>query len=244
MLAILSPAKTMDLNAPLSTKPIHFPEQTTQVRELYPDAIKGTEAHAALDLYSGMAFKSMDRASWTPEDWSYADTHLVVLSALYGCASPSDGILPYRLDFTGKTSLYKLWGDKVARSLADQIRISTGQGEAMALVDLASQEFSRMILPHWNELAPDIPLVRCLFFKRDKDGRLKTHSTTAKKGRGLVAGQLIRSRVASVEDLYELQAPGLHYDPEVSAEMVADMGLRELDHCLAFILEEGAKGSS
>ena len=95
---------------------------------------------------------------FTREQMEYARQNLRIVSGLYGLLRPFDGVVPYRLEMQARLktdfcrNLYEFWGNSLARQLA--------QEGAKVVVDLASAEYSRAVLPH---LPPEIRRVRPVF---------------------------------------------------------------------------------
>ena len=99
----------------------------------------------ALLAYQGIQYQYMAPGVFETGQFTYLQEHLRILSGFYGMLRPFDGVTPYRLEMQARLSvngcpdLYAFWGDRLARALA---------GEAGLVVDLASQEYSRAVLPH------------------------------------------------------------------------------------------------
>lgn len=110
--------------------------------------------------------------------FTYLQEHLRILSGFYGMLRPFDGVTPYRLEMQARLSvngcpdLYAFWGDRLARALA---------GEAGLVVDLASQEYSRAVLPH---LPPSVEELTCTFGELRKDGRVVEKGHAVQDGPG------------------------------------------------------------
>ena len=74
----------------------------------------------------------------------YVQEHLRILSGFYGVLRPFDGVAPYRLEMQAKLrtdfckDLYDFWGGKLAEALSPD----------GAVIDLASGEYSRAVVPH------------------------------------------------------------------------------------------------
>lgn len=75
----------------------------------------------------------------------------------------------------GKSTLYDYWGT----TIADEIVTALGQKSSGMVVNCASTEYSKAVLPHLNDR---VQLVECVF---KDDGRIK--SVYAKRARGLMA---------------------------------------------------------
>ena len=127
MLVLLSPAKNMadatgeglPLTGPVflpETGPIlralraYSPWQLESLMKVNPEiALKTFDFYQKFDpalpgspaalSYHGLAYQNLDAASFTGEDFAFAQQSLRFLSAFYGVLRPLDGMLPYRLDF-------------------------------------------------------------------------------------------------------------------------------------------------
>lgn len=75
----------------------------------------------------------------------------------------------------GESTLYDYWGT----AIADEITAAIGEKSGGVLVNCASTEYSKAVLPHLND---SVQLVECVF---KDDGRIK--SVYAKRARGLMA---------------------------------------------------------
>lgn len=205
---LLATAKTMNLRAPSSVRlPLAGDRVAAWVGE-HAQVIKDRRMLAALWAYNGWVFKNLGREDWTDAQWAWADEHGLVLSALWGPLRPLDGIRPYRLDFkalgvAGRAGWHGAFDDVVRRRL-----------KGRKVIDLASAEFSNMV-------SSEVPRLTVTFAKREVDGALSRHSMLVKKGRGELAGAMVRNGVSSVSAIKELVTPsGFRYDP---ANSTADL---------------------
>ena len=81
--------------------------------------------------------------------------------------------------------------------------------EGETVVNWASDEFSTLLERsryNWVDVE---------FYER-KDGKLKQHSTTSKKGRGLLVGFAMREQVMDVKQLEDFSEDGFTFDAELS----------------------------
>ena len=81
--------------------------------------------------------------------------------------------------------------------------------EGETVVNCASDEFSTLLdrsRYNWVDVE---------FYER-KDGTLKQHSTTSKKGRGLLVGFAVREQVTDVKQLETFREDGFAFDAERS----------------------------
>ena len=142
--------------------------------------------------------------------YDYLQDHLRILSGFYGVLRPFDGVTPYRLEMgarlktEGARDLYAFWGDKLARAL------EPGDGP---VVDLASREYSRAVVPH---LPRGVPLVACVFGRLRPDGRVVEQGAPCKMARGQMVRWMAERAVTRAEELQEFRDLGYRFSPERS----------------------------
>ena len=164
----------------------------------------------ALLSYQGIQYQYMAPGVFETGQFTYLQEHLRILSGFYGMLRPFDGVTPYRLEMQARLSvngcpdLYAFWGDRLARALA---------GEAGLVVDLASQEYSRAVLPH---LPRGVPLVACIFGRLRPDGRVVEQGAPCKMARGQMVRWMAEQAVTRVEELREFRDLGYRFSPERS----------------------------
>ena len=168
MLIILSPAKTMDMSpAPvgipvteaefrndaelLAAKMRRYSlEELATLLKISPklarenytryqqfDAPENSTKQALL-AYNGSVFKHMAPGAWSVEDLEYAQTHLRIVSTLYGLLRPLDRIKAYRMTYEVKLqglsgNLYDYWQPVLTDPLIAAVNNAGG-----VLVNLAS----------------------------------------------------------------------------------------------------------
>lgn len=183
MLILLGNAKTMNLQAPLAQTLPEFESLSHQVMEKFPEAIKETGRMRAIELYNGMVFAQLASSQWNKAQQAFAQRHLRILSPLWGCVRPNDGISAYRLDFSKQSRwLYDLWLPVVNAIERDCDGV---------VLNLCSQEFSKLFEHH---LSPSVTVVNVDVIEQ-KDGAIRRHSTSSKKGRGQVAQLVIEHQL-------------------------------------------------
>ena len=160
----------------------------------------------ALLSYVGLQYQYMAPGVLEQRQYDYLQAHLRILSGFYGVLRPFDGVTPYRLEMgakletDGARDLYGFWGDKLARVL------EPGDGP---VVDLASQEYSRAVLPH---LPPSVEVLTCTFGELRKDGRVVEKGTLCKMARGQMVRWMAERGVRRSEELKDFQDLGYRYD--------------------------------
>lgn len=164
----------------------------------------------AIFSYIGIQYRSMAPEVMDAAALDWLQGHLWVLSALYGCVRPFDAVQPYRLEMgarlaiEGERNLYAFWGDRLAR------RICPDAGTA--LVNLASTEYSKAVLPR---LEPDTKVVTCVFSSCVRNGKPVQKSTESKAARGSFVRWMAEHGVESIDELARFDV-GFTYDEDLS----------------------------
>lgn len=176
-----------------------------------------SNARQAIYAFTGDVYAGLDIRSLNQKDVAWAQSHLRILSGLYGLLRPLDLIQPYRLEMGtslkhGKhQNLYQFWGS----------RISEGLNEAMAahkqrvLLNLASNEYFRAVDKKSLDAAVVSPA-----FKDYKNGHYKIISFFAKKARGMMAAHVIRNRIDSLDGIRDFDLGGYRYSAKDSTDAV------------------------
>ena len=158
------------------------------------------------DVYTGFDAYSIDAASLT-----YAQSHLRILSGLYGVLRPLDLIQPYRLEMgtllktENQSNLYNFWGDYVTEMLNKSLK----KGEPV--INLASEEYFKAVKPKLLKGSVIQPV-----FYDFKNGQYKVISFFAKKARGLMARFICDHQITHPEKLKDFNADGYLYSESMS----------------------------
>lgn len=156
------------------------------------------------DVYTGLEAETLDR-----QQLSFAQTHLRILSGLYGILRPLDLMQPYRLEMglkfanRGGKNLYEFWGGDITTSLNKQLKKSG----TPVLVNLASNEYFKAIQP--GELDGDVVTP---VFKDLKGDKYRIISFFAKKARGQMARFIIDNELNDPEGLKKFKVDGYRYN--------------------------------
>lgn len=170
-----------------------------------------TNAKQALLAFTGNVYDGLAADSLTAGDLQFAQSHLRILSGLYGLLRPTDLMQPYRLEMgrplqTGdKKNLYEFWSNTITAAL--------NQLPGEILVNLASLEYFKVIAPKKLNKQILSPV-----FKDEKNGTFKIISVYAKKARGAMARFIIENRITTTDRLLTFQADGYRHSPEQSTE--------------------------
>ena len=242
MIAVISPAKTLDYKRAVPPLPVTRPRFEAEASALAGAASKLSKkklgelmhispALAALnaerfrgfdaqeerpaiyafagDVYSGFEVHSLDEDAVL-----FAQTHLRILSGLYGLLRPLDAIRPYRLEMGTRWApgrakdLYGHWGDRVGALLTEDVR---GSG-APVIVNLASKEYWAAAEPHVGDGVRVIEID----FREEGPNGLRFNTFAAKRARGMVARYICEHRLTDPEALKAFENDGYAFDPDGS----------------------------
>lgn len=177
---------------------------------LYPIANKNRQAVLAFngDVYEGLAAKSLN-----PGQLNYLQSHVRILSGLYGVLRPFDLIQAYRLEMGSSltnahgSNLYSFWGAKITENL----NLEMQQQNSQFLVNLASEEYFKAVRPNLLSAPVITPI-----FQEYKNGQYKIISFFAKRARGLMARYCAVQKIHKPEKLKLFDVEGYTYCEEVS----------------------------
>jgi cytoplasmic iron level regulating protein YaaA (DUF328/UPF0246 family) len=173
-------------------------------------------AKQAVLAFNGEVFHGLDAKSFSNDDFDYAQSHLCILSGLYGALRPLDLIQPYRLEISTKLQvdtakdMYTFWGDKLTTWLNKAVNAS---GKPKTVLNLASGEYFKAI----NRSTLKAEVIDFEFLE-NKDDVYKPIVMYTKKARGLMARYVIDNRIEDTEDLRGFSSEGYWYSEKLSGE--------------------------
>lgn len=174
----------------------------------------GKARQAAL-AFNGDVYEGLDAKSLSENDLEFAQSHVRILSGLYGVLRPLDLIVPYRLEMgirlenpRGK-DLYTFWGERINEAVNTALR----EVKAAAMINLASVEYFKSVKP--KKLA--VPVIHPVF-EDWSGGKYKVVSFYAKRARGLMARYAITRRLAEPSKLKAFSEEGYAFDAKASDE--------------------------
>ncbi|MBF0752424.1 MULTISPECIES: peroxide stress protein YaaA [unclassified Pasteurella] len=247
MLALISPAKTLDFESAVRNLPVfqpHLTDYSAQLIEIcrqfspqeiaslmsISDKLAGLNAarfaewtvehseqnsRAAIFAFKGDVYTGLDAETLSDEEIMFAQSHLRMLSGLYGLLQPLDLMQPYRLEMGTKLAntkgkdLYAFWGNIITQSIQQAL---DAQGDSV-LVNLSSDEYYKSVKE--NQLHAQI--IKPVFLD-NKNGKYKVVSFYAKKARGLMCRYMIQQRITEVEQLKDFNLGGYWFDETTSTE--------------------------
>ena len=236
MIALISPAKTLDFERalpPLVPTRAHFAQEASGLAGaaagLTPQQLSGlmhisprlAELNAtrfrsfatlpqrpALFAFAGDVYTGLDAHTLDEAGLAFAQSHLRMLSGLYGLLRPLDAIRPYRLEMgtrwaPDRPKLTDWWGPRIADLLLRQLA-EEGSG---VVLNLASLEYfaavkgqlgaTRVIEVEFREPGPDGP---------------RFVSFHAKRARGLMARWMCEHHITDVDAMRGFDSDGYRYD--------------------------------
>lgn len=163
------------------------------------------------DVYDGMETKTLNS-----KKLAFAQKSIRILSGLYGVLRPLDQIMAYRLEMgsplsvSGKKNLYQFWGEKIARLIESDMKANNQS----VLLNLASNEYSKAVLPHLDK---SIRVISC-DFREQKGDKLQMVSFYAKKARGMMSRFIIDHEISNPEYLQGFTEGGYLFKKDLSTE--------------------------
>ena len=170
-------------------------------------------AKQAVLAFNGDVYTGLQATEFNRDELDYAQTHLRILSGLYGILRPLDLMQPYRLEMGTKLAngrgknLYEFWGEHITHKINEQIAATNSE----LVVNLASTEYFKSVKKKQLQGKLITPS-----FKDWKNGQYKMISFFAKKARGLMVQYLIKNRVEDLDGLVKFNLDGYEYNAELS----------------------------
>ena len=244
MIAVLSPAKTLDFSGALPalapTAPVFAEEAAGLARAaakltapklealmaISPDLARlnrdrfrefaDAPERPALYAFAGDVYRGLEAKTLDEAAVAFAQDHLRFLSGLYGLLRPLDLIRPYRLEMGTR------WAPGRAKDLYGwwRDRVAARLAEELAaegsgtVLNLASQEYWHVVAPH---LPKDVRVLT-IDFRERRGGELRFLTAFGKRARGAAARLMVEERVADPEALKDLAIDGHRFDPAESED--------------------------
>jgi cytoplasmic iron level regulating protein YaaA (DUF328/UPF0246 family) len=170
----------------------------------------------AVLVFNGEVFHGLDAKSFSKDDFMYLQSHVRILSGLYGILRPLDLIQPYRIEISTKLQtakggdVYTFWGNKLTQSVK---KAQLASGEPNIILNLSSNEYFKSI----NKKLVKANVIDFEFLEI-KEEEYKPIVMYTKKARGLMTRYVIENRIENVEDLKGFNAEGYWYSHQLSTE--------------------------
>lgn len=202
-------ASLMDLSQDLAT--LNY----DRYQHFSTKALNPALSYPALFLFQGDVYQGLQASGWSSMDVEYAQSHLGILSGLYGLLKPLDGIQPYRLEMGVRlinpcgNSLYDYWSETITKTLNQHLALHDNP----VLLNLASNEYFKVV----DLKKMKYPVVTINFYERKND-EIKMIGIFAKKARGLMAKYIIQQRIEHLDQLKAFKESGYQFNEESSSD--------------------------
>ncbi|KFC65147.1 peroxide stress protein YaaA [Massilia sp. LC238] len=245
MLIVLSPAKSLDLESPSTTKEATTPDFIPHAAELIA-VLRGyspgqvaelmdlsdslamlnvsryahwsedhAEARQAIMSFNGDVYAGLDARTLAPAAIAYAQRHLRILSGLYGLLRPLDRMHPYRLEM----------GTRLKNPRGGNLYAFWGERVTQALnAQLAEIEAGALVNlaseEYFKSVKPKLlnaPVITPVF-EDWKNGKYKIISFFAKRARGLMARYAAEHGILDPQQLKDFDVDGYAFDAAASSE--------------------------
>ena len=243
MIAVLSPAKTLDYASPLpdveATRPRFADEAamlaaaagrlgarrlgelmgiSAKLATLNVQRFRGfadAEDRPALYAFAGDVYRGLEAKSLEPEAVTFAQDHLRLLSGLYGLLRPLDAIRPYRLEMgTAWAPRRKKLTDWWGDRIANALADDLAEEGSGVVLNLASQEYWAALA---GRLDPAVHVVAVDFRQASPDGP-KFESFAAKRARGTMARWMAEHRIEDIDAMKGFDADGYAFAGEIDGD--------------------------
>ncbi|MGK2910278.1 MAG: peroxide stress protein YaaA [Sphingobium sp.] len=240
MIALLSPAKTLDFERelpPISPTTPHFAEEAralaksaanlsqkrlSELMHISPRLAKlnadrfrdfaDLPERSALFAFAGDVYTGFEAHSLDEAGIAFAQDHVRMLSGLYGLLRPLDAIRPYRLEMgTRWAPRQKKLTDWWGDRIAQLLRAQIADEGSGVILNLASQEYYAAVADKLEGLR----VINVEFREPGPDGP-RFVSFNAKRARGMMARWLCEHHVTDVEAMRCFDSDGYRFDPDES----------------------------
>ncbi len=233
MIAILSPAKTLDYHTPHPAVAASAPRFAVEAASLAASAgrlghkqlgalmdispklarlnidrfraFDAAEERPALFAYAGDVYRGFEARSLPPEALPFAQDHVRLLSGLYGLLRPLDAIRPHRLEMgTRWAPRRKTLTDWWGTRIAHALAADVAEEGSGVVLNLASKEYWAAVASH---LPRGVRVIAAHFRQAHPDGA-RFESFAAKRARGTMARWVVEHRIAEVDVLPGFDSDG------------------------------------
>ncbi len=180
-------------------------------------SLKHTDKNSvqAIFYFKGDVYRGLESTTLPKDDIYFLNSHMRILSGLYGVLKPLDLMQAYRLEMGTKLSnkrgkdLYAFWGEIIT----EKINIALEESGNNVLINLASDEYFNSI--NTDNINGEIIKI---IFKEYRDEKLKFITFNAKRARGLMTRYIAKNRINKKEDLLGFDYENYYFDHDNSTE--------------------------
>jgi len=240
MIALLSPAKTLDFERALPALAVSTPHFSEEARSLAQSAAHLTQKRLsdlmhisprlaklnaerfrdfadlperqALFAFAGDVYTGFEVDTLDETGVAFAQDHVRMLSGLYGLLRPLDMIRPYRLEMgTRWAPRHKKLTDWWGDRIAELLRNTIADEGSGVVLNLASQEYYAAVAGRLD----GVRVIEVEFREPGPDGP-RFVSFSAKRARGMMARWLCEHHITDVEAMRGFDSDGYRFDPDES----------------------------
>tara|TARA_R110000787_G_scaffold52534_8_gene123657 strand:- start:9378 stop:10130 length:753 start_codon:yes stop_codon:yes gene_type:complete len=240
MIALLSPAKTLDFERALPTIEASMPHFAEEAQSLARSAANLTQKRLselmhisprlaklnadrfrdfadlperpALFAFAGDVYTGFDVDTLDEVGVAFAQDHLRLLSGLYGLLRPLDAIRPYRLEMgTRWAPRHKSLTDWWGDRIAKLLLTQLAEEGSGVILNLASQEYFAAV----KDKLPGVRVIEVDFREPGPNGP-RFVSFNAKRARGMMARWLCEHHVTEVDAMRGFDSDGYRFDADES----------------------------
>ena len=240
MIALLSPAKTLDFERelpPLAATVPHFAEEagtlaksaanlsqkrlaelmhiSPRLAKLNADRFRDfadLPRRPALFAFAGDVYTGFEAHTLDDAGVAFAQDHVRMLSGLYGLLRPLDEIRPYRLEMgTRWAPRRKSLTDWWGGRIAELLLAQVAEEGSGTVLNLASQEYFAAV----NGKLPGVRVIEVEFREPGPDGP-RFVSFNAKRARGMMARWLCEHHITDAEAMRGFDSDGYRFDADES----------------------------
>lgn len=241
MIALLSPAKTLDFDRalpPLDATVPHFAEEagslarsaanltqkklgelmhiSPRLAKLNADRFRDfadLPERQALFAFAGDVYTGFDVDTLDEAGVIFAQDHIRMLSGLYGLLRPLDTIRPYRLEMgTRWAPRHKKLTDWWGDRIAALLRAQVEEEGSGVVLNLASQEYYAAV----EGRLPGLRVIEVEFREPGPNGP-RFVSFNAKRARGMMARWLCEHHITDIDAMRGFDSDGYRFDAAESA---------------------------
>lgn len=242
MIALLSPAKTLDYETALPPLEPTVPRFADEARSLARSAANlsqrrlaelmhispalaklnadrfrdfdGLPERPALFAFAGDVYTGFEVATLDEAGVTFAQDHVRMLSGLYGLLRPLDAIRPYRLEMgTPWAPRRKRLTDWWGDRIAALLRDELAEDGSGTVLNLASQEYFAAV----EGRLTGVRVIHVDFREPGPDGS-RFVSFHAKRARGIMARWMCEHHVTDVDAMRGFDSDGYRFDAEASED--------------------------
>ena len=206
-----SPKKLMDLQG-ISE---NLGQLNFERNQVWQTPLIAEQSKQALFAFTGDVYVGFNAETLNENQVDHTQSHLRILSGLYGVLRPFDMMMPYRLEMgtslktTRGKNLYEFWKDRITDLINEDLK----EANTNLLLNLASNEYFKSI----NTKKLNAEVISPSFLDWS-NGKYKVLSFFAKKARGMMARFVIDHQISKPDDLRGFDVEGYLFDEELSKE--------------------------